>query len=146
VTAQFAVANRLRVLAVGPGSVSSSVPAAIGAGTFLDAGTAVQLTATPTSGAEFVGWRGDSTGVGGIDLTMARPYDLTALFVESVTVDPSAAARALLGGTPLDAGTAAYLDTIGNQNGSFDVGDYLAWLQRSGQRVPAALRRVGGSQ
>lgn len=146
VTAQFAVANRLRVLAAGPGSVSSSVPAALGAGTFLDAGTAVHLVATPASGAEFAGWRGDSTGVGGIDLTMARPYDLTALFVQSVTVDASAAARALLGGTPLDAAAAAYLDTIGNQNGSFDVGDYLAWLQRSGQRVPVALRRVGGSQ
>ena len=98
------------------------------------------------AGAEFIGWRGDTTATGNLDLRMARPYDLSARFVSAVTVDPAAAARAVLGGPPLDAATAAYLDAIGNQNGSFDVGDYLAWLRRTGQRVPVALTRARGGR
>jgi M6 family metalloprotease-like protein len=144
IIAGFAVANRLRIAVSGPGSVNSTAPGAVGAGTFLDAGTGVHVVPTAAAGAEFIGWRGDTVAAGSLDLAMARPYDLTALFVFSVTVDAAAAARALLGGPPLDAATAAYLDTVGNQNGSFDVGDYLAWLQRTGQRVPVALKRAGG--
>ena len=72
---------------------------------------------------------------------MNSPYDLTALFVQSATIDAAAAARALLGGAPLDEGAAAYLDRIGNQNGVYDVGDYLAWLRRTGQHVPPVLQR-----
>ena len=102
--------------------------------------TIVHLAATPAAGAEFVGWRGDTTATNPLDLNMARPYDLTAVFVNAVTVDARGRA-ALLGGAPLDAATVAYLDAIGNQNGSFDVGDYLAWLRRTGQRVPLALTR-----
>lgn len=146
VIAGFAVDNRLAIAVSGPGSVTSSAPAAVGAGTFLNAGTAVHLVATPGAGAEFIGWRGDTTATGNLDLGMARPYDLIARFVSAVTVDPAAAARAVLGGPPLDAATAAYLDAIGNQNGSFDVGDYLAWLRRTGQRVPVALARARGGQ
>lgn len=143
IVARFAIANRLRIAVSGPGSVRATVPGAVGAGTFLDAGTEVHLVATAAPGAEFIGWRGDTAATANLDLGMARPYDLTALFVTAVTVDATAAARALLGGPPLDATTVAYLDAIGNQNGSFDVGDYLAWLRRTGQRVPIALKRVG---
>lgn len=144
--AQFAVANRLRIAVSGPGTVTASAPGAVGTGTFLDAGTGVHVTAAALPGAEFIGWRGDTTATGNLDLGMARPYDLTAVFVDAVTVDATAAARALLGGQPLDAATVAYLDAIGNQNGSFDVGDYLAWLRRTGQRVPVALKRVGAAR
>ncbi|MGH7594550.1 MAG: InlB B-repeat-containing protein, partial [Gemmatimonadales bacterium] len=143
VIARFAIANRLRIAVSGPGSVTASAPGALGAGTFLGAGTSVHLVATAVPGAEFVGWRGDTTGAANLDLTMARPYDVTALFVTAVTVDATAVVRALLGGPALDAATVTYLDTIGNQNGSFDVGDYLAWLRRTGQRVPMALKRRG---
>jgi hypothetical protein len=116
---------------------------AAGAGTFLDAGVSVHLVATPSAGAEFIGWRGDTAAATSLDLAMRRPYDLTALFVDAVAIDPAVAARALLGGPPLSAAAAAYLDAIGNQNGSFDIGDYSAWLGRSGQRIPPALQRVG---
>jgi hypothetical protein len=146
IVARFAVANRLAIAVSGPGSVTSNAPGALGAGIFLDAGTPVQLTVTPGPGAEFIGWRGDTAAAGNLDLVMARPYDLNALFVSAVTVDPAAAARAVLGGSPLDATAAAYFDAIGNQNGSFDVGDYLAWLRRTGQRVPVALGRAGSSR
>ncbi|MGH7581886.1 MAG: M6 family metalloprotease domain-containing protein [Gemmatimonadales bacterium] len=138
-TAAFAIANRLRVIIAGPGSVTSDQADAIGSGTFLDMSAAAHLVAVPSPGAEFVGWRGDTTTAGALDLSMGRPWDLTALFTDSVTVDPAAAARALLGGAPLPSGAASYLDTIGNQNGAYDVGDYLAWLRRNGQHVPPVL-------
>ena len=41
-----------------------------------------------------------------LDLTMRRAYDLTAVFVDAVAIDPAAAARALLGGPPLSAAAA----------------------------------------
>jgi M6 family metalloprotease-like protein len=145
IAATFAVTNRLRITVSGAGSVTSSVSGAVGTGAFLDAATAVHLVAVPANGSTFVGWRGDTTGTGPLDVTMQHPFDLTAVFAAAVTIDAAAAARALLGGPPLDAASAAYLDAVGNQNGIYDVGDYLAWLSRTGQQIPAALQRVRGS-
>jgi M6 family metalloprotease-like protein len=145
VTASFAVTDRVRIAVSGPGTVTSSLAGAVGTGTFVDPGTAVHLVATPSAGAEFVGWRGDTTGTTNIDLAVAHPYDLTAVFINSVSIDVSAAARALLGGPPLSADAVAYLDAIGNQNGSYDIGDYTAWLKRTGQKLPAALRQTGST-
>ena len=140
--ADFDVAHRLRVTVSGPGTVSGNT-AAVGAGVFLAAGTAVSLVATPSAGAEFVGWRGDTTSSGSaLSFEMNKPYDLTAFFVQSASIDARAAARALLGGPPLDANAAAYLDDLGNRNGTFDIGDYLAWLRRTGQHVPPVLLRI----
>ena len=42
---------------------------------------------------------------------------------------------------PLDLAMRRYLDLIGNGNGSYDIGDYLAWLRRTGQRLPPAFSR-----
>lgn len=146
VTATFAVSNRIRVTLSGPGSVASSASGAVGSGTFLDAATSVHLVATPAAGAEFVGWRGDTTVSTALDLPMARAWDITALFVPGVTIDAALAAKALLGGASLSADAMAYLDAIGNQNGSYDIGDYAAWLRRTGQPIPRALQRAGGMQ
>jgi M6 family metalloprotease-like protein len=145
VIANFAVSNRVRITVSGPGTVTSTVPGSVGAGAFVVAGTIVRLAATPGAGAEFIGWRGDTTGTAAFDLTVNHPYDMTAVFISSVSIDVSAAARALLGGPPLSADANAYLDAIGNQNGGFDVGDYIAWLARTGQRLPAALKRPVGA-
>lgn len=149
--AYFAATHRLRVIVIGPGTVSGTADGAVGAGVFLPDATAVTLTATPSPGAIFIGWRGDTTSTSAtLSLRMATAYDLTALFVQSATIDATVAARALLGGAPLDANAAAYLDAIGNRNGVFDVGDYLAWLRRTGEHLPAVLTRrmrlAGGSQ
>ncbi len=149
--ADFEVTHRLRVTVTGPGTVAGTADGAVGAGVFLADATAVTLTATPSPGAVFVGWRGDTTSTSAtLPLRMDDAYDLTALFVRSATIDATAAARALLGGTPLDADAAAYLDAIGNRNGVFDVGDYLAWLRRTGQHLPPVLTRkvpaAGGSR
>ncbi len=141
--ADFDVTHRLRVTVSGPGSVTGPA-AALGVGVFLAGGEEVSLTAIPSAGAEFVGWRGDTTSrVPALSLAMSRAWDVTALFVNSAAIDAGAAARALLGGPSLDANSAAYLDGIGNRNGTFDVGDYLAWLRRTGQHVPPVLQRMG---
>lgn len=144
VTANFAVSSRVRIAISGPGSVTSSLPGSIGAGIFVDAGTPLHLAASAAAGAEFIGWRGDTASTGPLDLAVNRPYDLTAVFVDKVAVDVSVAARALLGGTALSADAMAYLDAIGNQNGRYDVGDYTAWLRRTGQSLPASLKKVTG--
>jgi M6 family metalloprotease-like protein len=142
VRAAFSVSNRLRVTVSGPGTVASNIAGALGAGAFVALGQPAQLIATPNAGAEFIGWRGDTTGGATLQFPMAHAYDLTAVFLASVAVDPTVAARAVLGGPPLDAASAAYLDAIGNQNGVYDIGDYVAWLRRTGQHAPVELRRV----
>ncbi len=39
---------------------------------------------------------------------------------------------------PLSADALAYLDIMGNQNGQFDVGDFLAWVESPGAQLSAA--------
>ncbi|MEP6591538.1 MAG: M6 family metalloprotease domain-containing protein [Gemmatimonadota bacterium] len=141
--ADFALAHRLRIVVSGPGSVGLSVPGDPGVGVFLDAGSVVRVSAIVPPGVEFLGWVGDTTVTTPVfDLSLTRPFDLTARFVTIAAVDAVAAVRALLGGPALDAAARDYLDAVGNRNGSFDVGDYLSWLRRTGQRVPVALQRV----
>ena len=54
-------------------------------------------------------------------------------------------------GSPLSADEQRYLDFLGNNNGSFDVGDFLAWVKATGAPASPAVpqsqpRRKGGSQ
>jgi hypothetical protein len=143
IRAGFALAYRLRALANGPGTVMASAPGDATSGLFADAGTTVRLTLSMPAGVEFLGWRGDTTSaLPTLDIRLDRPFDVTADFVVVAAVDAGAAVRAVLGGAPLDPAAARYLDAIGNRNGAYDVGDYLAWLRRTGQAVPAALLRV----
>ncbi len=144
--ADFATTHRIRVLVNGPGTIASSVAAVVGTGRFLDIGTTVRLDVVPTAAVEFLGWRGDTTtSAVSLTLTTDKPYDLIAEFVAFVEVDATAATRALLGGPPLDAATVLYLDTIGNRNGGYDVGDLLAWLRKNRLPVPVLPRAIGGT-
>jgi len=57
----------------------------------------------------------------------------------------------LLGPTaPLNADQVRYLDFQGNNNGNFDIGDFLAWVKATGAPLSAAaleaLQRKGGRQ
>jgi M6 family metalloprotease-like protein len=119
---------KLIASAAAGGTVSSS-PAVILTGEFVAEGNAVQLTATPAAGIAFAGWSGDTISSNAvITLPMGRPYTVTALFV--VTTDVVAQ---LLGPTaPLTPAQLQTLDANGNNNGSFDVGDFLAWVKATG--------------
>jgi hypothetical protein len=54
--------------------------------------------------------------------------------------------------SPLTADQIRYLDFLGNNNGSFDVGDFLAWVKATGAPLSAATlqslqpRKKGGPQ
>lgn len=76
-------------------------------------------------------------------------------FTFSVTAPTLATANVtaqLLGPTaPLNADEVRYLDFLGNNNGLFDIGDFLAWVKLTGAPLSAATlqtvpRRNGGRQ
>jgi hypothetical protein len=117
-------------------------------GTFIAAGSPVQLTATPAAGATFAGWSGDTTSRNPvITLPMGRPYAVTANFVTTADV-----VAQLLGPTaPLTPAQIQALDANGNNNGAFDLGDFLAWVKTTGAPLSAdvmarlaPLRSKGG--
>jgi hypothetical protein len=62
---------------------------------------------------------------------MQHPFDLVANFVAVQNVMLGNAADALLGLTALVPPEAAYLDAVGNRNGVYDLGDFLAATDRS---------------
>lgn len=144
-SASFSAEHRIQAVATGGGggAVAASVAGDLTAGLFVAAGTAVTLTATPAAGAVFAGWRGDTTAAGtALVLPMAKPYDLEASFVTEVAVAVADATAEVLGTPRLTVPQKEFLDQVGNRNGFFDLGDYLALLTRSGQAVPPALSRV----
>lgn len=145
-SASFAAEHRVLALALGPGSVTGSVTGDLGTGVFVAQGAQVTLTATAAPGNIFVGWEGDSVSTNpALVVAMTRPWDLQATFLAQMTIAEQDAADEILGIPRLTAEQKAYLDTLGNRNGTYDVGDYYAFLRRAG-RVPAPVPPPGGSR
>ncbi len=69
---------------------------------------------------------GSQTAEGTLALTVTAPQLVTANVVSQILGTRS----------PLTADELKYLDLLGNNNGSFDVGDFLAWVKATG--APAA--------
>jgi M6 family metalloprotease-like protein len=131
--ATMAVEHRVLATTSGPGAVAIDRPGNPLEGVFVMGGVPATVTATPSPGGVFIGWTGDTvTSSLNLVLPMGRPYDLTALFSVGVVVTVAEASADLLGGTPLSAAQREHLDLLGNRNGYFDVGDYLAMLARAG--------------
>jgi M6 family metalloprotease-like protein len=122
------------IATAGAGATISSSPPLNLAGDFVAEGNAVQLTAVPAAGVTFAGWSGDTTSRNAvINLPMGRPYTVTAVFVATADVVVH-----LLGPTaPLTPEQLQALDANGNNNGSFDVGDFLAWVKATGATLSA---------
>ena len=140
VTANYSAAHRLRVLGVQPGIVTSNVAGDLTTGFFLPAGTPVTLTAAPVAGMVFVGWQTDTVATGTtITLPMNRPFDVTAVYLAEQTIPVQDATDDLLGVPTLSFNQRDYLDQLGNRNGGYDLGDYLALLDRSGVTPSAEL-------
>ncbi|HEU4570980.1 MAG TPA: M6 family metalloprotease domain-containing protein [Gemmatimonadales bacterium] len=139
ITAQLDVLHKVTFTANGSGSVSGFT-----SGNFQLAGSTVTLTATADSGALFTGWSGDTTTSNAtLQLPMQRPYNVVASFSGAVTVSEDSATRAILGLVTLTAPQKAYLDGLGNNNGVYDLGDYLAFLKSEGLvAAPQALQRI----
>lgn len=145
--ATMALEHRLLALTEGPGTVTSDRGGNLLAGVFLPAGLTATLTATPAVGglAFFSGWIGDTSAAGPVlVLPMGRPYDVTARFSSSIAVTVEEAAGAILGNITLSFEQRQQLDTLGNQNGYYDVGDYLALLSRMGMVPGTGASAVAG--
>ena len=139
---RFRLENLLQVSTFGTGSgtVTASVPGNTHDGIGLAPGTVVTLTATPTPGHKFGGWTGDTVSSDtALVLTMNRNWKLTAQFSFTAPFTTTAAAYDLLGVPALSVAQRAVLDEQGNHNGTYDLGDFLAWTTLSAQGVPPAL-------
>ncbi|HYF40439.1 MAG TPA: M6 family metalloprotease domain-containing protein [Gemmatimonadales bacterium] len=134
ITAELAVAHRLKVAAQGAdlSTVQTDVNGDVAGGVYLSLGSRVELRAEAPAGAVFAGWSGDTTASGeSLSLIMQRPFDLMANFVAVNEVSLDQAAAALLGIAALDQEESMYLDAVGNRNGKYDLGDFLAASDRS---------------
>jgi hypothetical protein len=88
----------------------------------------------------FTGWVGDTaTSNPELRLVMHHPFDITAEFVTEMQVSADGATDEILGVPTLTLQEKDYLDALGNKNHGYDVGDYLALLQRSGLAPSPAL-------
>jgi len=121
------------------GTISGSVPS----GTFVTDGTPVTLTATDTSVVRtFQGWAGDTVTKNlSVTLPMGRPYSVRAVFLEAFTT-AEVVAQLLNGSSALTAAQLGDLDQLGNNNGGFDLGDFLAWVQATGAPLTAQQRTL----
>jgi hypothetical protein len=100
-------------------------------GLFPAEGLQVSLRADPPPSAVFAGWTGDTTSARDtLTLTLRHPFDLTANFVAFREIALNNAADAILGADGLPGEDALYLDAAGNRNGRYDLGDFLAAVDR----------------
>jgi M6 family metalloprotease-like protein len=120
------------------GGTISGVPS----DTFVTEGTPVTLTANDTSAARtFQGWAGDTVTKNlSITLPMSRPYSVRAVFLETFSTT-QVVAQLLNGSSTLTPAQLGDLDKLGNNNGTFDLGDFLAWVQATGAPLTAEQRR-----
>jgi len=139
-TATVSRRYRVNLYTVGNGTVAASTPIDPVNGTFLAEGTADTLRAVAGTGSAFVGWTVDTlTGSTLVILRAARPYHLVATFVGTSDV----ARQLLTGSSALNAAQLAALDYLGNDNLRFDLGDFVAWLDRNpGALSSGAVTRI----
>jgi hypothetical protein len=96
-------------------------------------------------GATFVRFQGDTTTTNAtLVLPMGRPYSLTAVFTGGVTIVTQDAVNALLGATCtvnpcLSTEQLTYLDQTGNNDGSYNLGDFLSYADRTGLNPSSAV-------
>jgi hypothetical protein len=102
--------------------------------TIFPKGTAVTLTADPRNGSTFGGWSGACTGAE-VTCVVAvdQAHQVTARF--EAPRPAGALALALLGGLSLSPAEHRELDRFGNADGTFNLGDLLALLSRTGGQL-----------
>ena len=124
----------------GTGTIVASVPGNPLLGVGAPEGSTVTLTARPALGHTFAGWTGDTTSSDTVlVLTMNRNRALQAQFTYTAPFTTVAAASDLLGVLSLSMAQRNVLDQAGNHNGTYDLGDFLAWVNATAQGVPPAL-------
>jgi M6 family metalloprotease-like protein len=139
---RYRVENLLQVtmFGTGTGTIQVSEPGNATTGIGIAPGTVVYVAAVPTAGHRFAGWTGDTTTAdSALVLTMDRNWTLSAQFTYTAPFSTAAAANDLLGIPSLSVAQKDILDQDGNNNGTYDLGDFLAWVTVAGQGAPPAL-------
>ena len=138
-TVTLARSHQVHYSTTSGGTIAGSVPS----DTFVNEGTAVTLTATDTSAVRsFQGWAGDTVTKNlSITLPMGRPYSVRAVFLETFST-AQVVAQLLTGSSTLTVAQLGDLDQLGNNNGGFDLGDFLAWVQATGAPLTAEQRAL----
>ena len=138
-TVTLARSHQVHYTATSGGTISGSVPS----DTFVSEGTGVTLTATDTSAVRsFQGWAGDTVTKNlSVTLPMGRPYSVRAVFLETFST-AQVVAQLLTGSSTLTVAQLGDLDQLGNNNGGFDLGDFLAWVQATGAPLTAEQRAL----
>ena len=78
-------------------------------------------------------------------VVLQRDASVQTQFIDSLQVvdvaapDPQSAVSQLFGGTSLTDDQRVLLDQLGNHNGRYDLGDFLAWVQRAGIKLTSAM-------
>lgn len=149
-TAAFSVEHLVKVSHPGGGTVTAStgggpVAGDLTAGAFVVENTPVTVTLTLGAGETFNGWTGDTvTANATVVLPMNRGYILTANVLATVTVATDDAVQDILGTPTLTAQQKTFLDQLGNTNGIYDLGDFLAFADRNGLNPAPVLQRLAG--
>ena len=102
-------------------------------------GTLVTLSATPVIGSAFAGWQSVCVGTGPCVVGMDQDRTITANFQQVAEPDADDAAQHLLGRPRLTSIELLFLDQWGNHSDTYDLGDFLALLNRTGQIASAAI-------
>jgi len=130
------------VVTSSPGSLSCTVTKGAasntGCSTSVPENTAVTLTADPQGGSIFGGWSGDACSGTTLTctLTMSQSRNIVARF--TAPRPAREIALTMLGGAALPDEERAQLDRFGNKDGTFNLGDLLALLDRTGEHLTAA--------
>ena len=89
------------------------------------------------------------THIDTITVSMAGSPDVKAVYVDTLQVAdvqspaPAIAVRDLFNGSGLNTQQRSAFDLLGNRNGRFDLGDFLAWVRGAGVRLsPSEMAEV----
>ena len=131
ITASFSVIPNYSVTTV---SIPAHGGTTSGSGSYT-AGTTVIIASTPAGGWEFTEWIEDGEPVSPnaefeFQIEASRAFTAVFSLVAPASLTTDRIAAALLGAVTLNTAERDYLDSIGNNTGRFDPGDFLACLDR----------------
>ncbi|HEY2804290.1 MAG TPA: immune inhibitor A domain-containing protein, partial [Gemmatimonadales bacterium] len=127
----------------GVGTVAAS--GTIASGTLMTPGDSVTLSATSSGNQAFINWTGDTTTQSPtLKLHMTRSWTVVAnFFAAPQNLVADSIIKQLLGtSAPLTSTDRQYLDLLGNRNGILDLGDFVAWLDKTGTVVSNETMRA----
>ncbi len=112
----------------------------------------ITLTNEHGTGSGAVTWTRNTTGLGAgtwVDTITVSAGRLSAVIVDSVVIgvldvslpQPADAVHELFKAGSISADQRARLDREGNNNGKYDLGDFLAWVQRAHIKMTAEMTR-----